>query len=185
MFQLIAQGLDVSKALAEIEARPSLWSIFSGRQETPGSPHHDTECIVLRGPAVPDLESVFTDLGAYDYPVLHALPETVNLLQALFSDPEVPKFGLGRVMIVKLKAGGRVDEHIDEGAYAEWYDTRLHLVLQSEPGNTFTNASESRWMQPGTLWRFDHCAAHSVFNGSDAPRIHIILDGRTATEGDA
>lgn len=179
MFQLLAKGIDTSKALAEIESRPVLWSLFTGRQDQPCSPHHDTECIVLRGPAVPDLQSVFTDLVTYDYPVIHALPETVNLLQGIFTDPEVPDFLLGRVMIVKLNAGGSIDAHIDEGAYAEHFDTRLHLVLSSEKGNLFTCGGESIWMQPGELWKFDHRKMHSAVNDSSTSRIHVIIDGRT------
>lgn len=78
MLNLIAKGFDVQAALDEIEARPVLWSLFTGRQKAEGSAHHDTECIILRGPAVPDAQSVFTDLVAHDYPVLYALPKTVD-----------------------------------------------------------------------------------------------------------
>jgi hypothetical protein len=180
VFQLLAKGIDTSKALAEIEARPVLWSLFTGRQTQPGSPHHDTECIVLRGPAVPDLGSVFTDLNAYDYPVIHALPETVSLLQAIFNDPEVPDFHLGRVMIVKLNAGGQIAPHIDEGVYAEHFDTRLHLVLSSEEGNEFRCGGLTAVMKPGTLWKFDHRQLHSAVNNSNSPRVHVIIDGHTA-----
>jgi hypothetical protein len=182
VFQLLATGIDVSNVLSELDARAALWGLFTGRQNAPGSAHADTECIVLRGPAVPDLESVFTDLTAYDYPVLHALPRTVDLLVGLFNAPEIPKVDLGRVMVVKLKAGGVIAPHIDEGAYAEHYNRRWHLVLSSENGNLFRNGSEAIHMHPGQLWQFDHRVEHEVWNHSNAPRIHVIIDGRVAEE---
>lgn len=178
-FQLIARGVDVRPALAGLAARPELWRIFTGRQDTPGSAHHDTECIVLRGPATITMEAVFNDLNAHwlDYDgILPALSEVLALTIAA-----VGKLGdveqLGRVMVVNLKPGGRIDPHADEGAYAEHYE-RFHLALASEPGNWFYCGDEAVYMKPGELWKFDHHTEHQVANLSDQGRIHIIIDAR-------
>src|SRR5437763_4661547 len=74
-FKLLARGIDVQRALAELAQHAALWKLFTARQDTPGSAHHDTECIVLRGPREVTTESVFNDLGAHWLPYLDAVPE--------------------------------------------------------------------------------------------------------------
>jgi hypothetical protein len=180
-FQRVARGFDVQPALAELVANPDLWAIFTARQDTPGSAHHDTECIVLRGPKTISHESVFNDLDAdwlaYAY-ALPALRAIIALAGAKLGDIEQ----LGRVMVVNLKPGGRIDPHVDEGAYAAHYD-RFHLVLQSRPGNWFYCGDEAVAMQPGELWKFDHHTEHKVANLSEQGRIHIIIDARLSGKG--
>lgn len=175
-FKLIAQGVDVQPALAELAAHPDLWKVFTARQGTPGSPHHDTECIVLRGPREVTKDAVFNDLAAHWLPYLAftpALHRAVSQCVACLGDVA----RLGRVMVVNLKAGGRIDRHADEGAYAEHYE-RFHLVLQSAPGNLFACGGGVIHMQPGELWQFDHRKGHEVANHSSEGRIHIIIDAR-------
>lgn len=175
-FQLIAKGLDAQPALAELAAHPELWRIFTGRQDTPGSAHHDTECIVLRGPKTISIESVFNDLDANWLSYVGALPELMALVvKAGNALGDIKQ--LGRVMVVNLKPGGRIDAHSDTGAYAEHYD-RFHLVLDSKPGNWFYCGAEAVYMKPGELWKFDHHTEHQVANLSASGRIHIIIDAR-------
>lgn len=180
MLNRVADGFAVTEALAEIEARPSLWELFTLRQSYLGSAHHDTECIALRGPAVPDLLSAFNDLEAYDYPVIYALPKTVKLVRDAVA--KLRGYQIGRVMVVKLKAGGSIDAHTDEGPYADWYTSRFHLVLSSEQGNSFHNGGDTEWMRPGELWKFDHKVEHRATNLSADPRVHIIIDARKAED---
>jgi quercetin dioxygenase-like cupin family protein len=81
---------------------------------------------------------------------------------------------LGRIMIVRLKTGGEIAPHIDEGAYARYY-ARFHLVLESNPACVFKAGGELVHMAPGELWWFNHQVEHSVVNnGPD--RTHIIVD---------
>lgn len=182
-FQLIAGGHRVQPALAELAASPELWRIFTGRQDTPGSAHHDTECIILRGPKAITLEAVFNDLDAYWLDYQGAMPPLSVVLPTVLAltFEAVRKLGaieqLGRVMVVNLKPSGLIDPHTDEGAYAAHYD-RFHLVLQSEPGNWFYCGDEAVHMKPGELWKFDHHTEHRVANLSDQGRIHIIIDAR-------
>lgn len=175
-FTRIAERMEVQPALRELATQPDLWKLLTARQDTPGSPHHDTECIVLRGPKTVTIESVFSDVEADWLPYIAALPE----LHAAVSKC-VAQLGavtkLGRVMVVNLKAGGAIDEHRDEGAYAEHYE-RFHLVLSSAPGNWFECGSTTRYLQPGELWQFNHRKLHRVKNCSAEDRIHIIIDAR-------
>jgi GNAT superfamily N-acetyltransferase len=175
-FQRLLTDLDVGPMLDALEARPELWGEITARQEAPGSPHHDTESIWLRGPRELTLESVFNDLMAVDYLSMHELAGDVYPLVA----PVLRQLGstaLGRVMIVKLKPGGFIDPHEDTGRYAKAF-SRFHLVLKSDPGNVFTCDGESVHMQPGELWWFNHRGEHQVRNDSATERIHIIFDAQ-------
>lgn len=172
---------DVGAALAELDASP-LWDQFTARQDAPESPHHDTRCIVLRGPDVPegavyDRALAHTVIESRDWQAnVEALPAARDLCAA--ASERLRVLELGRVMIVELAPGGHIDQHRDEGAYAEHFK-RFHLVLQSDPGNRFVNGDEVLHMRPGELWQFTHQIEHEVFNDSSRPRIHMIIDAIT------
>lgn len=172
-FQKIAEGIDVAPLLAKLEANPHLWEIETRRQNAPGGPHHSTECIVLRGPSDPTLATFATDVFAVPTPEMaHFIPE-LNALATLFERLETIE--LGRVLLVTLKPGGRIDWHTDEGAYAKAW-SRMHVVLTSDKGNRFMVEDEHVHMAPGECWWFAHRRPHSVVNDSTAPRIHLIVD---------
>ena len=155
-----------------------LWDVFTARQDAPGSPHHDTRCIVLRGP-VGDLltnDVIFNEIHSVDTGAVEHLPAVVDLCRAACERLGVKE--LGRVMLVELAPGGHIDRHFDEGAYAAHYQ-RFHLVLQSDVGNTFTCGTETIHMKPGELWQFDHRTEHEVRNASASPRVHLIIDATT------
>lgn len=169
---------DVTAAAAE-QAECGLWDFFTARQDARGSAHHDTRCILMRAPDATEItadvwfnvtESV--DTGA----VVH-LPAVCALVASACDRLKVVE--LGRVMLVELAPGGHIDRHVDEGAYAAHF-SRFHLPLVSAPGNEFHNGVEQLHMQPGELWQFNQHAEHEVFNRSDTPRIHLIIDAITA-----
>ena len=173
-FNRLLTNINVGPMLDALDARPELWDEITVRQEAPGSPHHDTRCIWLRGPREITLDSVFNDLRSVDYLSMGELAEAVYPLVA----PILRQLGsttLGRVMIVELKPGGYIDPHEDQGKYARTF-SRFHLVLTSDPGNTFTCDGETVHMAPGELWWFNHRGEHQVRNDSTTPRIHIIFD---------
>lgn len=170
-FRRLAAGLEpAAAALAEIERRPELWSLIQLRQQYAGSAHRDTETIVLRGPTT--TEQLFDNLDAVDYPYFRDLSSVTRLLTAALEPLRWQQ--LGRIMVVKLKAGGVITPHTDEGIYARYF-ARFHLVLESSPACIFTAGGESVHMATGDLWWFNHQVEHSVINnGPD--RTHIIVD---------
>jgi GNAT superfamily N-acetyltransferase len=176
-FVRLERDMDVAPTLAAIEAKRWLWDQITDRQEHPASPHHDTRAIWLRGPGRLDVDSVFNDLHAEDYPAAHELaPAITSLLGPALDSLRITE--LGRVMIVSLKPGGSIDPHADEGRYAEHY-SRFHLVLTSDEGNEFTCGEESVHMQAGEVWWFNHQLEHAVSNRSKRERIHVIFDAVT------
>lgn len=179
-FECLISDLDVRPLLRSLEMQSSLWTHITARQTTPGTPHVDTQTIFLRWAAAQTIEAVFNDLDAVDYPALMDLPEARGLLAQSVEASRANT--LGRAIIVRLKPGGRITPHADEGAYADHYE-RFHLVLQSDAGNRFHVADPANphiyttaEMKPGQLWWFNHKRTHWVENRSNRERIHLIMD---------
>jgi hypothetical protein len=167
-------GLDVRPLLDKLEAMPKLWKEITLRQDYPGSAHGDTECIFIRGPEAFTPEKYFNDLGSYNYPASLAVrDEIAPLLNAVAGAVDMQE--MGRILIVKLKPGGHVKEHSDEGSYADYF-SRFHIVLATNPQCTNTTGGESDHWPVGTAWWFNHKQMHTADNGGDTDRIHIIVD---------
>jgi len=84
---------------------------------------------------------------------------------------------LGRVMINKIRPGGRIFPHIDTPSHTDYY-SRFHYVIQSSPGCTFRAGDEVVQMSAGEAWWFDNSQEHEVINNSADDRIHLIIDIR-------
>lgn len=170
-FAQVLRGLDVSMAVRELARQPELWEQFTTRQTYPGSAHHDTQCIVLRGPREND--DPFDAIESQPWPALDCLPECAALVICLMGALDTAN--VGRVMVTRLKPGGVIDPHVDEGGYADHF-TRFHIPLVSGQGNDFTCGDETITMLPGAAWRFDHKQRHHVHNDSPDWRVHLIVD---------
>ncbi|MGH2517808.1 MAG: aspartyl/asparaginyl beta-hydroxylase domain-containing protein [Ktedonobacterales bacterium] len=173
----------VLRALAEIETNADLWGRHTLRQTYPESAHHDTETIYLRWAPEWTPESIFESTDAVDYPdEIKRLPTVTNLLHdavlaILNAYPKQSGITTARMIITRLKPGGRIDEHSDQGLYAQTFK-RFHVPLLSREGNLFACEWESVYMPPGGVWWFNHRRPHSVRNDSAEPRIHLILDAK-------
>lgn len=124
------------------------------------------------------MQEAFTDLTAVNYPAYETLKTTWPLIGHVLDRVKAKE--LGRVLITSLAAGGTIIPHADEGDYADHYE-RFHIALQSDRGNVFSvedviGCGEYAFMAPGELWWFNHKKRHAVFNGSDTPRIHLVID---------
>ena len=170
-FRRIMGGIDPAPALKELAERPELWELFTRRQEYEGSAHRDTQAIVLRGP-VNGLERVMDDVEYQDLPLLYELPCLFDLLCRAAAVAQARE--VGRLMVVRMRQGGHVTPHRDEGGYARYF-ARFHLVLSSSSDCWFHAGGERVNMAPGELWWFNHQVEHEVRNGGPE-RIHVIMD---------
>ncbi len=151
------------------------------REKTAGSPHHDTQSILLRGPAKPTAQNWFEDIEQVDYPILKEWKSARNLLSRiknaaapfLKGQPAV----LGKVMIVQLKPHGVVDWHVDEGEYAAAH-YRTHLCLIPSPGAFVYSGPEMANLPVGQLTFFENRVLHCATNFGDFARTHLIVDVR-------
>jgi hypothetical protein len=172
-FKVIAEGIDTTPILAGLERHPEMWTESTMRQNYVGSEHKDTEAIWLRAPA--QLRDVFNVIDAV------WVKQTIERLGML---GVIEDLGLrigarlfGRALLVRLKPGGHVTPHIDQGAYAEFY-ARFHLVVKTPayPRVVYFSGEEDRSFDAGTLFWFNNRVLHEVLNPSDEERIHLILD---------
>ena len=86
---------------------------------------------------------------------------------------------LGRVMINRIRPGGRIFPHADTPEHANYWD-RYHFCLQAQPGCIFRCGDEQVQMATGEAWFFRNELEHEVVNNSAADRLHLIVDIRTS-----
>lgn len=182
-FLRIATNVDPLPLLHAALARPSLWGAHRWRTEYVGTPHRDVSDIWLRY-SDPDktadaasTAAVQNDERPVFYPAWDALPQARPIVFALMR--QVEAIELGRVLITRLRPGGRIEAHSDAtGSYTDQVGRRYHVVLQGKPGSMFRAGDETVCMQTGEVWMFDHLAEHEVWNNSDDDRIHLLVDLR-------
>jgi len=175
MMHLVPVGmLDPADVIAALDRHEAEFGAQTWRQDTQGSAHADTETLYLRMPAKIDADTVFHSLEVADTPLMQepAFASAIKQL-GLMLDAKI-----ARAMIVRLKAGGRITPHVDEGGYSEATE-RFHWCLATNPACRMLAGDsldpETVHMAPGELWFFNKHACHSVRNG-DTPRTHLIFD---------
>lgn len=157
--------------MAEIEAHDPAWFFDTSRQREI-LVQRDTHTIFLRGVVRrEDLNNRENHLSAPTEASRH-FPQIMSFLET-----QAAKFSgtLSRAMVVRLKPGGSVAQHIDEGSYYLIRD-RFHLVLKSRKGSIMRSGNEEVRMREGELWWFDNKQHHTAINDSDDWRIHVIFD---------
>lgn len=174
--------LDTSYVTATLVNRhKDAWAADTQRQDMAGSPHHDTQTILLRGPKDPSPANWFSDIPQVDYPILKEW-KSARALLARIKDAVQPLLGddkavLGKVMIVRLKSPGWVDWHVDEGEYAARHD-RTHLCLIPSPGAFLYSGGEQAQPPVGQLTWVNNIVPHAALNMGPFARVHLICDVR-------
>jgi hypothetical protein len=175
----ILTGLNIEPIKQKLNAHPEWWDEITIRQDHPGSYHKDTEAIYLVGPVSFSYEDVYTNLGLMHYPHWADFDEELESLSTSIIQAAHLTRG-GRVMLVKLKPGGVIDYHVDEGPYAEQF-SRFHIPIITNPKCMISvdqdeQRSETEYMKAGEMWWFNHRKPHFVFNHGTEDRIHLIID---------
>lgn len=150
-----------------------LWQKECWRQQFAGTCHTDTETIYYRMPPILSPETLFNDLDAlwrYNTPTWVS-----KIVAAVASHQNFKK--LGRVMLVKLKPGGKVSPHIDQGLYARTF-ARYHAVIKADHFASFLRVENVEYCSnEGDVLRLNHRLEHSAENKGANARIHLIIDG--------
>jgi hypothetical protein len=145
------------------------------------------ESVILRFPEKrvfeqqADLEKYARGEGPFDlhecidYPAYKHFPDARMMVRRLMN--EVNGERLGRILINKIKPGGRIFPHKDTPIHAEYWD-RFHFVIESYPGVDFRAGDEHVYMAAGECWWFQNQEEHEVINNSAGDRIHMVVDVR-------
>lgn len=81
----------------------------------------------------------------------------------------------GRSRLMGLKPGAQVPEHVDVHYYWRTH-FRIHIPVITNRQVSFTCDGETVHMQAGECWLLDSFFNHSVANGGEETRIHLVLD---------
>lgn len=91
---------------------------------------------------------------------------------------ELESYYSGKVIrceIIKLKSHSDVYKHTDGGAILH-YSRRVHIPLITHKDVTFTVMNNTLHMEEGIWYEINNQLPHSVSNGSDIDRVHMIID---------
>jgi len=169
---------DPAPLLNQLLRQPQLWKADTYLRDYPQGPFGDTETVFVRFPpaSVSELERSSRDShecvwmdGSIHLPA--ARPLIFDLMARVQGER------LGRVMINKLRAGGRIYPHADTPAHAAYWE-RYHFVLTALPGVDFRCGDEHFALRPGLVFWFQNLLEHEVINNSADDRIHMICDIR-------
>jgi hypothetical protein len=80
-----------------------------------------------------------------------------------------------RALLVRLRAGGVILEHVDSG-YLLMNSRRIHIPIVSNEEVVFTVGDEACVMKEGELWEINNARTHKVENPGDSGRVHLIID---------
>lgn len=163
-------GLNIDAAIGVLEKNAAHFADETWRQDYPGTAHGDTETIYLRMPPRLSVETLFDSMEVVDCPLAGEFSPLLNDVCGV-----VESGALARAMLIKLKPGGKITPHIDEGAYAEATD-RYHLPLVTNRQAWLKSGGEVLRMEVGELWWFDKHALHEGRNEGDSDRVHLVAD---------
>ena len=82
---------------------------------------------------------------------------------------------IGAARLLRLESGSRILPHHDMGL-GTGGEVRLHIPVQTNERVEFFVEAERVVLGEGQCWFLDLSRSHHVFNGSDAPRVHLVLD---------
>lgn len=181
-FLCIANNVDVVPLLMAVQ-RQDLWNQHRFRTTFKGTPHKDVDDIWLRytddKKANPDdPHEAIIDTTPIWHEAYKKLPQVKPIIFDLMRRLEA--YELGRVLITRLKPGGRILPHSDNyGDYVLDPDVaRYHIVLQGLPGSLYRTGDETVCMKTGEVWWFNALIEHEVMNNSSDDRIHLLVDVR-------
>lgn len=176
-FLRLAEGLDLRAALHALALNGGLWNANTLRTTHPQSPHTEVDDIWLMFNEVRENPAdTIDDVQTYPYPGWQALLPLRPLILDLMR--RVDGVQLGRVIVSRLRPGGRIAPHVDEGTPATFY-RRYQIALQSLPGCLFRCGDETVNMQSGEVWWINNRVEHEVINNSADDRLACIVDIRS------
>jgi hypothetical protein len=83
-----------------------------------------------------------------------------------------------RAILVKLPSSNEIRRHMDRGEFLQ-STHRIHLPISTNSLCIFTIGEEQMVIPEGQLWEVNNTGEyHSVKNGGDSDRVHLIIDAK-------
>jgi hypothetical protein len=156
------------------------WDSQSVRQQR-YEVHRDTQTI----PLVHDYD--FRHTNPTRHPALETFGPVIRPILAITADffdtsekglELTKKYGVGyfiRANLVRLAAGGAIDEHRD-GNFSLTHAHRVHVPIITNDRVFFKVGRETLSIPEGEIYEINNRRLHSVHNAGDQARVHLILD---------
>jgi hypothetical protein len=134
----------------------------------------DWSVIPLRGKAgaTHPVMMIYADPGCRDFedtPMLAACPYYRRVL-ASFAAP------LQAVRLMRLAPGSVIKEHADHDLSFEDGTVRFHIPVATNPDVEFYLNRRRVVLEAGSCWYLRLADPHSVVNGGDTDRVHMVID---------
>lgn len=186
-FRLIADGIEVSRLLAQMDAHPEIWNTRPERKAG-DSPHRETSDIWYRyahekflheaGFAQEPHQSVWWPAAKVTPAALEVTNDVWNVLER-----GGDKHRLGGILATRIPPGCQVYPHHDDVAWhARFYTMKVWIPLRANDKCVNTVLDEEMVWKPGEAWHHDNLVMHSVRNDGETERIVLILCFRNTRE---
>ena len=134
----------------------------------------DWSVIPLRGKAgaTHPVMMIYSDPSCRDFadtPMLAACPYYREVLAA-FAAP------LQAVRLMRLAPGSVIKEHADHDLGFEGGTVRFHIPVTTNPYVEFYLNRQRVVLEAGSCWYLRLADPHSVVNGGDTDRVHMVID---------
>lgn len=180
-FVKVAEKVNVSPLVEQINSHPELWNAHGLRKERNGSPHTQMSDIWVRYNDIARLDP--ENPRAFNnehvpvwYPAWDVLTELRPIVFNLMANVQGEM--IGGVLITRIPTGGGIAPHVDDGWHVNTFD-KFYLSLKSAPRANFVcdhdGTTEVLNPRVGDIWRFDNRKRHWVENFSGADRITCII----------
>jgi|JYMV01.1.fsa_nt_gi hypothetical protein len=169
---MLISGLNIAPLKeAFINTSQQEWDDFTLRQDT-FDVASDTKTIVMKfnGPTQqcnhPSKTTTFEPWLKWK-PLVEPL---ISQVQKIY-----PNTVISKCFFPRLKAGGKIDKHVDSGITLEMVH-RIHVPIQTNEDAIFTVGGESINMIEGCAYEINNQRKHGVVNNGNTDRVHLVFD---------
>lgn len=151
------------------------WDMYDRIKPNKFGEFSTTQHIVFK--FVTDYNQAFPDLVEYSVwdewkdklePVMKAATEPYGYTENSF----------GKIMLAKLKRGGKINMHTDcdlDSCVEPIYPHKIHIPITTNPDTKFFVGNQSYELEVGKAYEVNNIAIHGAANEGDCDRIHLIF----------
>jgi len=165
----LSLSFDAARLQSELQALAEPWEPHMNRGYYEG----DWSGIAFRSNSLPHQRKIFIDPSRpEDFVDTDALSRCPYMRESLAAFPCSRR----AVRLLKLAPGAVIREHRDVGICIDEEEARLHIPILTNDRTDFIVGGERVSMQPGECWYVNVDLPHSVVNGGETDRVHLVVD---------